>query len=159
MRNLQRQTQDLYFSVKSFRTDGIDEVSVYSKPEHHKFTVSSSGSTPETYANGIMPDYDRYITSFDRDFKPIVGMQVWVDVVPELDANGYLICDTEGIPTVLPDYTLKRQVDTKKGNVARYLIHMNGDEVPDYDDYVSNTPPVEPEPEPSEEDEDDENHD
>jgi len=159
MRNLRRQTQVLYFSVKTFRTDGIDEVSVYSKPEKHKFTVSSSGSTPETYANGIVPDYDRYITSFDRDFKPIEGMQVWVDVVPELDYNGYLICDEDGIPTVMPDYTLKRQVDTKKGNVARYLIHKNGDAVPEYDDYVSNVPPVEPDPEPTEGNEDDENQD
>ena len=133
MRNLQRQTQDLYFSVKTFRTDGIDEVSVYSKPEKHKFSVSSSGSTPETYANGIVPDYDRYITSFDRSFQPIEGMQVWVDVTPEIDYNGYLVLDEDGLPTVMPDYTLRRKVDTKKGNVARYLIKKNGDEVPDYD--------------------------
>ena len=133
MRNLQRQTQDLYFSVKTFRTDGIDEVSVYSKPEKHKFSVSSSGSTPETYANGIVPDYDRYITSFDRTFQPIEGMQVWVDVTPEIDYNGYLVLDEDGLPTVMPDYTLRRKVDTKKGNVARYLIKKNGDEVPDYD--------------------------
>ena len=132
MRNLQRQAQDIYFSVKTFKTVGIDEVSVYSEPEKYKFTVSPSGSTPETYANGIVPDYDRYITSFDRGFDPIEGMQAWVDVVPELDGEGNLVLDEDGIPTVMPDYTIKRKVDTKMGNVARYLIRKNGDAVGDY---------------------------
>lgn len=129
MRNLLRQTQTLYFSVKSFRNNGIDEESVYSTPESHKFSVSSSGSTPEMYANGIVPDYDRYITSFDRDFDPIEGTQVWVDVTPELDDEGELVLDSDGLPTVMPDYTLRRKVDTKMGTVARYLIKKNGDEV------------------------------
>lgn len=132
MRNLIRQTQDLWFSVKTFATVGIDEVSVYSKPEKHQFSVSSSGSTPETYAVGIVPDYDRYITSFDRSFNPIEGMQVWVDVEPELDGNGDLVLDEDGVPTVLPDYTLRRKVDTKMGTVARYLIKKNGNEVGEY---------------------------
>lgn len=133
MRNLIRQTQELYFSVKTFETVGIDEISKFSKPEMHKFTVSASGSTPETYANGIVPDYDRYITSFDRTFDPIEGMQVWVDVTPELDSEGNLVLDEDGIPTVMPDYTIRRKVDTKMGTVARYLIKKNGDEVGDYD--------------------------
>ena len=97
MRSLQRQTQDLYFSVKTMGYDGIDEVSQY-----------------------------------DRTFKPIEGMQVWVDVEPELDDYGELILDEDGNPTVMPDYTLKRLVDTKMGTVARYLIHKNGDEVGEY---------------------------
>ena len=90
MRCLIRQTQELWFSVKSMEFTGIDETSVFSKPEMHKFTVSATGSTPEDYAAGIVPDYDRYITSFDRKFQPIEGMQVWVDVTPEVDENGYI---------------------------------------------------------------------
>ena len=133
MRNLIRQTQELYFSVKTFQTVGIDEVSVYSKPEMHKFSVSASATTVEQYANGIVPDYERYITSFDRDFDPIEGTQVWVDVLPELDANGDLVLDRDGNPTVMPDYTLRREVNTKMGTVARYLIKKNGDEVGGYD--------------------------
>jgi len=133
MRNLIRQTQELYFSVKTFQTVGIDEVSVYSKPEMHKFSVSASATTVEQYANGIVPDYERYITSFDRDFDPIEGTQVWVDVSPELDANGDLVLDGDGNPTVMPDYTLRREVNTKMGTVARYLIKKNGDEVGGYD--------------------------
>lgn len=132
MRSLQRQTQDLYFSVKTMGYDGIDEVSTYTTPELHKFTVSATGSTPDDFAVGIVPDYDRYITSFDRTFKPIEGMQVWVDVEPELDDYGELILDDDGNPTVMPDYTLKRLVDTKMGTVARYLIHKNGNEVGEY---------------------------
>lgn len=129
MRNLQRQVQECYFAVESKAYDGIDDVSTYSKPEMHKCTVSATGSTPEDYAVGIVPDYDRYITSFDRNFNPIEGTRVWVDVTPELDKQGNLVLDEDGCPTVYPDYTLKRKVDTKMGTVARYLIKMNGDEV------------------------------
>lgn len=129
MRCLVRQTQELWFSVKSMGYDGIDEVSTYTKPEMHRFSVSPSGSTPEDYAVGIVPDYDRYITSFDRTFDPIEGTQVWVDVTPELNRDGTLKLDEDGNPTVYPDYTLRRKVDTKMGTVARYLIKKNGDEV------------------------------
>jgi len=131
MRCLQRQTQKLWFSVKKMGFTGIDESSVYSKPEMHKFTVSATGSTPEDYAVGIVPDYDRYITSFDRNFNPIEGTQVWVDVEPVLDENGNVQLNDDGEPIVPPDYTLRRRVDTKMGTVARYLIKKNGDEVGD----------------------------
>lgn len=131
MRCLQRQTQKLWFSVKKMGFTGIDETSVYSKPEMHKFTVSATGSTPEDYAVGIVPDYDRYITSFDRNFNPIEGTQVWVDVEPDLDENGNVKLNDDGEPIVPPDYTLRRRVDTKMGTVARYLIKKNGDEVGD----------------------------
>lgn len=133
MRSLQRQTQELWFSVKTMGYSGIDEVSIYSTPEMHKFTVSATGSTPDDFAVGIVPDYDRYITSFDRNFDPIEGMQVWVDVTPELDDYGELVLTDDGEPTVYPDYTLRRKVDTKKGTVARYLIRRNGDEVGSYE--------------------------
>ena len=135
MRCLIRQTQEIWFSVKSMEFSGIDEASVYSKPEMHRFTVSATGSTPEDYAAGIVPDYDRYITSFDRTFQPIEGMQCWVDVTPEIDKDGNLVMTEDDVPTVSPDYTLKRKVDTKMGTVARYLIKKNGDEVGSYADH------------------------
>lgn len=134
MRCLQRQTQEIWFSVKSMGYTGIDETSVYSNPEMHRFTVSATGSTPEDYAVGIVPDYDRYITSFDRSFQPIEGMQCWVDVTPEINDDGSLKMTEDGEPTVQPDYTLRRKVDTKMGTVARYLIKKNGDEVGSYAD-------------------------
>ena len=133
MRSLIRQTQEIWFSVKSMGFTGIDETSTFSKPEMHRFTVSATGSTPEDYAAGIVPDYDRYITSFDRNFRPIEGMQCWVDVTPELNDDGTLKMTNDGEPTVQPDYTLKRKVDTKMGTVARYLIKKNGDEVGSYE--------------------------
>ena len=125
MRSLIRQTQEIWFSVKSMGFTGIDETSTFSKPEMHKFTVSATGSTPDDFAVGIVPDYDRYITSFDRNFQPIEGMQCWVDVTPELNNDGTLKMTNDGEPTVQPDYTLKRKVDTKMGTVARYLIKKN----------------------------------
>lgn len=134
MRCLLRQTQEIWFSVKSMGYTGIDETSVYSNPEMHRFTVSATGSTPEDYAVGIVPDYDRYITSFDRSFQPIEGMQCWVDVTPEINDDGSLKMTEDGEPTVQPDYTLRRKVDTKMGTVARYLIKKNGNEVGSYAD-------------------------
>lgn len=134
MRCLLRQTQEIWFSVKLMEFTGIDETSVYTDPEMHKFTVSPTGSTPEDYAAGIVPDYDRYITSFDRTFQPVEGMQCWVDVTPEINNDGSLKMTEDGVPTVSPDYTLKRKVDTKMGTVARYLIKKNGDEVGSYAD-------------------------
>lgn len=133
MRSLIRQTQEIWFSVKFMGFTGIDETSTFSKPEMHRFTVSATGSTPEDYAAGIVPDYDRYITSFDRNFHPIEGMQCWVDVTPELNNDGTLKMTNDGEPTVQPDYTLKRKVDTKMGTVARYLIKKNGGEVGSYE--------------------------
>ena len=133
MRSLIRQTQEIWFSVKSMGFTGIDETSTFSKPEMHRFTVSATGSTPEDYAAGIVPDYDRYITSFDRNFQPIEGMQCWIDVTPEIAQDGSLVMTEDGEPTVFPDYTLKRKVDTKMGTVARYLVKKNGDEVGSYE--------------------------
>jgi hypothetical protein len=60
-------------------------------------------------------------------------MQCWVDVTPELNNDGTLKMTNGGEPTVQPDYTLKRKVDTKMGTVARYLIKNNGDEVGSYE--------------------------
>lgn len=127
MRGLKRQKQTVYWSRVTETLDGIDTAPTYQKPEIHKFSVSATAGTPEEISAGIVPDYDRYITSFDRDFKPEEGDVFWVDAVPKLDVDGNLILSDE-VPVVTPDYRLKKILDTKRGNVARYGITKIGAE-------------------------------
>lgn len=74
-----------------------------------------------------MPDYDRYITNFDRSFKPQTADVFWIDCKPELNEAGELVLGEDGEPTVPPDYRLKKILDTQRGNVARYGIKYIGD--------------------------------
>lgn len=122
MRSLLRQRQKIWFSKLEEKLDGIDTVLLYSKPIMYFLTVSATAGTSEEIAAGLIPSYDRYITSFQK-LPVIEGMAVWVDVTPELDENGNLVMsDDEVTPVTPPDYTLKRILDTKKGDVARYGI-------------------------------------
>ena len=92
-----------------------------------RFHVPPTAATPEEISAGIVPTYDRYITSYDRNFKPEEGMVVWVDKIPQIDDSGNLVMAEDGItPVTPPDYTLKKIIDTAKGSVARYGIKKVG---------------------------------
>lgn len=127
MRGLKRQKQTVYWSKVTEELDGIDTIPRYQKPEIHKFSVSATAGTPEEMSAGIVPDYDRYITSFDRNFKPEEGDVFWIDTVPQVDTLGNLVLE-DGIPTTPPDYRLKKILDTQRGNLARYGIKKIGAE-------------------------------
>lgn len=127
MRGLKRQKQSVYWSKVTEELDRIDTVPSYSQPQSFEFSVSSTAGTPEEISAGIVPDYDRYITSFDRDFKPKEGDVFWIDVIPKLDEDGNLILEDD-IPVVMPDYRLKKILDTQRGNIARYGISKIGAE-------------------------------
>lgn len=127
MRGLKRQKQSVYWSRVSEELDGIDTIPKYQKPELHFLSVSATAGTPEELSAGILPDYDRYITNFDRAFQPQAADVFWIDSKPELDGSGELILDEDSVPTVPPDYRLKKILDTQKGNVARYGLKYIGD--------------------------------
>ena len=127
MRGLKRQKQNVYWSKVTEILNDINTVTKYSKPELHNFSVSATAGTPEEISSGIVPDYDRYITSFDREFRPQEGDVFWIDTVPELDYAGDLIL-TDSVPTIMPDYRLKKILDTQRGNIARYGISKKGNE-------------------------------
>lgn len=127
MRSLKRQQQEVWFSQVHERLDGIDTIQEWDKPIMVKMTCSVTSGTPEEIAAGIVPDYDRYLTYHKSRFKPSLGLEegmaVWVDITPELNENGNLVMSDDGVtPITPPDYTLKRILDTKKGDVARYGI-------------------------------------
>lgn len=127
MRSLSRLKQFVWFSKVREIQVGIDTINQYSKLIEKKFTISPNSGTPEELAAGIVPTYDRYITSYDRDFKPEEGMAVWVDKIPQIDDSGNLVMADDSItPVTPPDYTLKKIIDTAKGSVARYGIKKVG---------------------------------
>lgn len=129
MRSNSRQKQRVWFSKIEEVIEGIDTVQRYSKPIMKRFTVSATAGTPEEISAGIVPIYDRYITSYDREFCKIAeeGMAVWVDKVPQLDDSENLVMAEDGItPVTPPDYTLKKIIDAAKGSVARYGIKKVG---------------------------------
>jgi len=129
MRSPSRLKQKVWFSKIEEVIEGIDTVHKYSKPTMKRFTVSATAGTPEEISAGIVPTYDRYITSYDREFCKVAeeGMAVWVDKVPQIDDSGNLVMEEDGItPVTPPDYTLKKIIDTAKGSVARYGIKKVG---------------------------------
>lgn len=127
MRNATRRKQDVWFVTIDKDDSGFDPVYTYGKPERHRFSVSSTSGTPTEMNFGILPAYDRYMISYDRDFHPVEGMYLYVDKTPELDENGYLALGEDGEATVKPDYILDRIYDTQKGILARYGIRKVSD--------------------------------
>ena len=127
MRGLKRQKQNVYWSKVTEILNDINTVTKYSKPELHNFSVSATAGTPEEISSGIVPDYDRYITSFDREFRPQEGDVFWIDTVPQVDTLENLVLK-DGIHTTPPDYRLKKILDTQRGNLARYGIKKIGAE-------------------------------
>nr|WP_297874294.1 hypothetical protein [uncultured Blautia sp.] len=129
MRSPSRQKQRVWFSKITEDSSSIDSVISYSKPIMKKFTVSATAGLPEEIAAGIVPTYDRYITSYDRSFCDIAeeGMAVWVDKIPQIDDLGNLVMAEDGrTPVTPPDYTLKKILDSQKSKVARYGISKIG---------------------------------
>lgn len=129
MRSPSRLKQKVWFSKIEEVIEGIDTVQRYSNPIMKRFTVSATAGIPEEIAAGIVPTYDRYITSYDREFCEIAeeGMAVWVDVTPQLDDSGNLVMEEDGItPVTPPDYVLKKIIGTQRGKVFRYGISKIG---------------------------------
>lgn len=127
MRGRVRQRQDVWYATISVDQDGISSITKYSTPIKKKQSVSSTSGTPLEISPGIAPTYDRYITNFDRTFNPEEGTMVWVDVIPELNENGELKMEDDGItPITPPDYRLEKRLATQKGNISRFGIKKTG---------------------------------
>lgn len=125
MRNPSRQKQKIWFSKIEEVVEGINTVQRYKKPIMKCYAVSATAGTPDEISAGIVPNYDRYITSYDRKFynEAEEGMAIWVDNIPMLDIKGNLILsEDENTPVTQPDYILKKILGTKKGKVFRYGI-------------------------------------
>lgn len=129
MRSATRRKQDIWFVSRERDDSGIEPVYIYSKPILKRLSVSPTSGTPAEMNFGLLPTYDRYVISYDRNFKPEEGTYLYVDKTPELDADGNLVLNESGEPSVKPDYILKRIAYTLRGVVSRYGINKcTGDE-------------------------------
>ena len=127
MRSRVRDRQKVWFVTVTEKKVGIDTVQEYGKPIMKRMAVSATSGTPEELSAGIVPTYDKYITSYDRKFNPKEGDLVYVDIEPILDENGNLVMDSDGYtPQISPDYRIEKILDTKQGKVARYGISKIG---------------------------------
>lgn len=97
MRDLLRGKQDVWFCEITEKVVGIDTVKIYSKPIHKKMSVSATSGVVNYWGAGSNIAYDRYITSYERDFHPKEGMGVFVDVMPILNEEGELITVSNSI--------------------------------------------------------------
>lgn len=125
MRTFKRQNQKIWFTRVTEKNVGIDKVKVYAKPFMEQLPVSATSGTPEEIAAGVVPNYDRYITSHKKlDVQE--GDMCFVDVEPKLDASGELAMKEDSIPVTPPDYRIVKLLVTQKGLVFRYGISRIG---------------------------------
>ena len=92
MRSMLRDRQAIYFSIVTEKKVGIDTVQEYGKPIMKKMTVSSGTNMPGQVSAGLVVDYDREITSYDKSLRGVIreGDAVFVDVEPQLNDDGTL---------------------------------------------------------------------
>ena len=129
MRSPVRDRQPIYFSTITEKKVGIDTVQEYSNPIMRKLTVSAGAGAPTQISAGLVVDYDREITSYDKSLRTEVteGSVCWVGVIPEISEDGSLVMSDDGVtPTVPPDYRVDKIFSTQKGQVDVFGIKKIG---------------------------------
>ena len=125
MRSMSRQRQRCWYSQKVISGGGFDRKETYTKPVMEYLVVSATAGDVDNLSAGLVPAYDRVITSFKK--LPVEeGFVWWIDRVPELDESGELSLGEDGAPVTLPDYTLAKILETQKGMVSRFGIAKIG---------------------------------
>ena len=129
MRSRVRDRQKIYFVAVTEKKVGIDTVQEYGKPIMRKLTVSAGTGAPTQISAGLVVDYDREITSYDKSLRTEVteGSVCWVGVIPEISEDGSLVMSDDGVtPTVPPDYRVDKIFSTQKGQVDVFGIKKIG---------------------------------
>ena len=129
MRSMLRDRQAIYFSIVTEKKVEIDTVQEYGKPIMKKMAVSSGTGQPGQVSAGLVVDYDREITSYDKTLRGVIreGDAVFVDVEPQLNDDGTLTMDDDGYtPVTPPDYRITNIFFTQKGKVDVFGIKKVG---------------------------------
>ena len=129
MRSRGRDRQKIYFVTVTEKKVGIDTVQEYGKPIMKKMAVSSGTNMPGQVSAGLVVDYDREITSYDKTLRGVIreGDAVFVDVKPQLNDYGTLTMGDDGYtPVTQPDYRISAIFSTQKGKVDVYGIKKVG---------------------------------
>lgn len=120
MRSPVKDRQPVYFSTITEKKNGIDTVQEYGKPIMEKLTASAGTGAPSQISAGLVVDYDRELTSYDKKLRGHIeeGSVCWVDVIPEIADDGNLVLSADGVtPTVPPDYRVEKIFSTARGKV------------------------------------------
>ena len=129
MRSRGRDRQAIYFSTVTEKKVGLDTVQEYGKPVMKKMSVSSGTGQPGQVSAGLVVDYDREITSYDKTLRGVIreGDAVFVDVEPQLNEDGTLTMGKDGYtPVTPPDYRISAIFSTQKGDVDVFGIKKIG---------------------------------
>lgn len=129
MRSPVKDRQKVWFSKITEKKVGIDTVQEYSNPIMRKLTVSAGTGAPTQISAGLVVDYDREITSYDKSLRGVVreGDVVFVDVEPQINEDGTLTMGEDGYtPVTPPDYRISAIFKTQKGSVDVYGIKKVG---------------------------------
>ena len=129
MRSRLRDRQKIYFVTVAEKKVGIDTVQEYGKPIMRRLSVSSGTGQPGQVSAGLVVDYDREITSYDKTLRGVIreGDAVFVDVEPQLNDDGTLTMGEDGYtPVTPPDYRISTIFSTKKGDVDVFGIKRVG---------------------------------
>lgn len=129
MRSRGRDRQRVWFVGVKEKKIGIDTVQEYGKPVMKKMAVSSGTNMPGQVSAGLVVDYDREITSYDKTLRGVIqeGDAVFVDVEPQLNEDGTLTMGDDGYtPVTPPDYRISAIFSTQKGKVDVFGIKKVG---------------------------------
>ena len=130
MRSRGRDRQKIWFVTVTEKKVGIDTALEYNDPViKKKMSVSSGTGQPGQVSAGLVVDYDREITSYDKSLRGVIreGDAVFVDVEPQLNDDETLTMGEDGYtPVTLPDYRISAIFKTQKGNVDVYGIKRVG---------------------------------
>ena len=129
MRSRSRDRQAIYFSIVTEKKVGIDTVQEYGKPIMRRLSVSAGTGQPGQVSAGLVVDYDREITSYDKSLRGVIreGDAVFVDVEPQLNDDGTLTMGEDGYtPVTPPDYRISAIFSTQKGDVDVFGIKRVG---------------------------------
>lgn len=129
MRSRSRDRQKIYFVTVTEEKVGIDTVLKYGKPIMKKMSASSGTGQPGQVSAGLVVDYDREITSYDKTLRGVIreGDAVFVDVEPQINEDGTLTMDEDGYtPVTPPDYRISAIFSTQKGGVDVFGIKKIG---------------------------------
>lgn len=128
MRCMQRNKVDFYYALFSKRVPIVDEYGndtgeydvQHGNPVKSSANISAAKGETQTRQFGENVSYDKVI-AMDNDSPPIDEYSIlWIDTMPELNADGSLAVDSEGKIKTPHDYIVKKVA--KSLNSVSYAV-------------------------------------
>ena len=128
MRCMQRNKIVFYYALFSERVPIVDEYGNatgeydvrHGNPVKSSANISAAKGETQTRQFGENVSYDKVI-AMDNDSPPIDEYSIlWIDTMPELNADGSLAVDSEGKVKTPPDYIVKKVA--KSLNSVSYAV-------------------------------------